>query len=328
MTRWSLLRWLVLAAAAVAGIGMGAAAPAGTPTLSFQVFARTAHNMDSIVWTGKQFLYVENTTNTVWAAPAAGLPLGQFATMPRLVEETRCILSPGTHGFTPGVIFCNSPDNKIYEISADGTQVKVFATLPAPYPPASDGALTFDSGGLFGGRLVAATGRSGAGQPPGGVVFAIDSAGQVQKVGSYPGPGGADELAIAPPGFGSAAGDALLAVDPGVGGGALVAMDGRGHTRRLVAFPDGPNPVTPIPKTASPAGAPGPGLYLTDDTTKDVYFAPAAQLARFAGDVLVGSEVKAHFWIIEPRGASFVKVAVRHNLRGGHFSLEAATFIG
>jgi hypothetical protein len=327
MTRRLFLRWLVLAAA-VAGVGAGPAAPAGTPTLSFHVFARTAHNMNSVLWTGKQFLYVENTKNIVWAAPAAGLPLAQFATMPTLVEETRCILSPGTHGFTPGAIFCNAPDNKIYEISSDGKQVQVFAALPTPYPPASDGSLTFDTGGSFGNRLVAATGRSGAGQPPGGVVFAIDSAGHVQKVGSYPGPGGADEVAIAPPGFGSAAGDALLAVDPGVGGGALVAMDGSGHTRRLAAFPDGPNPVVPIPKTVSPAGTPAPGVYLTDDTTRDVYFAPAAQLARFAGDVLVGSEVKAHFWIIEPRGSSFVKVAVRHNLRGGHYSLEGATFVG
>ncbi len=285
MTTRSCLRWLVPVAAAVAGIVVGAAAPASTPTLGFQVFARTAHNM-------------------------------------------RCVLSPGTHGFTPGVICCNSPDNKIYEISADGTQVQVLATLPTPYPPASDGSLTFDTGGSFGNRLVAATGRSGAGGPPGGVVFAIDSAGHVQKVGSYPGPGGADEVAIAPPGFGSAAGDALLAVDPGVSGGALVAMDGSGHTRRVVAFPDGPNPVVPIPKTVAPAGTPAPGLYLTDDSTKDVYFAPAAQLARFAGDVLVGSEVKAHFWIIEPRGSSFVKVAVRHNLRGGRYSLEAATFVG
>jgi hypothetical protein len=35
------------------------------------------------------------------AAPPEGQPLHKFATMPRLVEETRCILSPGSHGF-PG----------------------------------------------------------------------------------------------------------------------------------------------------------------------------------------------------------------------------------
>ena len=58
-----------------------------------------------------------------------------------------CILSPGTHGFAPGVIFCHSPDNKIYEISADGATMTVFATLPAPYPPAADGALNGTTSG-------------------------------------------------------------------------------------------------------------------------------------------------------------------------------------
>ena len=75
---------------------VGAAAPATNPSVRFVPVARTGHNMDDIVWTGTQFLYVENTTNTVWAAPPRGLPLHEFASMPHLVEETRCVLSPGT----------------------------------------------------------------------------------------------------------------------------------------------------------------------------------------------------------------------------------------
>jgi hypothetical protein len=120
----------------------------------------------------------------------------------------------------------------------------------------------------------------------------------------------------------------LLAVDPGPGGGALVAMDANGQTRTIAAFPDGPNPVVPIPTTAVKAGKPAPGVYLTDDSTQNIYFAPASPLVRFAGDVLVGSEVKAHFWIVEPHGQGFDKIAVRHNLRGGHYSLEGAAFVG
>jgi hypothetical protein len=102
-------------------------------------FLCATQKLDSIVWTGRQFLYVQNTANTVWSAPPAGRPLHKFATMPRLVEETRCILSPGSHGFSAGVIFCHSPDNKIYEISPDGANKTVFASLPAPFPPAADG---------------------------------------------------------------------------------------------------------------------------------------------------------------------------------------------
>jgi len=110
--RRSFLGSIVLVGLAAAGLGVGTAA-AASPALSFRVFARTGRMMDSIVWTGTQFLYVENTANSVWASPPAGVPIREFARMPSEVEETRCILSPGTHGFPPGVVFCHSPDNKI-----------------------------------------------------------------------------------------------------------------------------------------------------------------------------------------------------------------------
>jgi len=283
--------------------------------------------MDSIAWTGRQFLYVENTANTVWAAPPAGQPVHRFATLPKLVEETRCILSPGLHGFPPGVVYCHSPDNKLYEISSNGSKITVFATLPAPDPPAADGALTFDDVGRFGYRLIAATGRSGRGEPPGGLVFAIDAAGNVQRVGSYAGPGGADEVVIAPARFGSIAGDALLTVDAGPRG-AVVAIDPSGTTRTIVSLPDGPNPIVAIPKTTPTTGAPASGLYVTDDRTRYTYVVSASQLARYAGDVVVGTEIRASIWIIAPKGNGFALFRVRDNLPAGTYNLEDAIFVG
>ncbi len=298
--------------------------------LTFHVIAKTKQKLDSIVWTGRQFLYVQNTANTIWAAPPAGRPLHQFATMPRHVEETRCILSPGSHGFARGVIFCHSPDNKIYEISPDGLHKTVFATLPAPYPPAADGALAFDSVGRFGYRLVAATGRSGGTQPAGGVVYTIDPLGHVRQVGRYAGPGGADQLVIAPPRFGSIAGDALLTVDAGPRGGAVVALNRSGRTRSIATFPYGPDPIAPIPTLPSSTGgrrAPLPGLYVDDDKTGYTYLARAASLARYAGDVIVGTESpRGLFWILEPRGNAFAKIPLPDNLLAGT-SLEQAIFV-
>ncbi len=128
----------ILAGAFVPGSAARGQAPAW-PTLRFDVVTKTTQKMDSLVWTGRQFLYVQNTANTVWAAPPAGHPLAQFAAMPKLVEETRCVLSPGRRGFPPGAIFCHSPDNKVYEISPSGSSVTVFASLPAPYPPRPTG---------------------------------------------------------------------------------------------------------------------------------------------------------------------------------------------
>jgi hypothetical protein len=307
-----------------------AASAARQPRLSFRVFANTGHSMDAILWTGSQFLYVENTANTIWAAPAAGLPIHQFASMPNMTEETRCVLSPGTHGFPAGVIFCHSPDDKIYEISGDGSRVTVFATLPVASGTVSDGALAWDAVGHFGYQLLAATGRSGAGNPLGGAVFTISSAGAVRQIGTYSGPG-ADEIAIAPAAFGSVGGQALLTLDGGADSGALVAMDASGTTRTLFSLPGGLNPIAAIPPMAPTAAktnqAPPAGVYVTNDINPDVYFAPASQLAAYAGDLLIGSENKAQFWIVVPHGNSFRALRVRHTLRGQNYSLEGCVIV-
>src|SRR5947208_4997228 len=210
---------MVTAALVLAAV-VTTAAGAGVPTVHFRVFARTGLRLTDIVWTGRQFLYVDNTTNRVAAAGPSGMPLRPFAQMPRQVEETRCSPSPGAHGFAAGDLYCHSPDNKIYRISPDGKTVTVFAVLP--HSPRSDGALTFDTAGAFGYALIAATGRSGAATPAGGSVLAIDPAGKVRRIGRYQNPGGADEIAVAPAGFGSASGHLLLAVDAGKSG-SLVA---------------------------------------------------------------------------------------------------------
>ena len=163
--RLSSIGFVLLAALAVA-VTAGSQDRAA-PYFHVTIFAHTTHDLDSVVWTGEQFLYVVNTQNTVWSAPPAGMPLTLFVTMKALVEETRCIASPGTHGFPAAEIFCHSPDNKIYEISANGASIHVFATLPAPYPPASDGALIFDDLGHFGYQLSRRPAGPGAAKPRG-----------------------------------------------------------------------------------------------------------------------------------------------------------------
>ena len=322
----SLIVVSALTAAVLIGLGVAQAAAPPKPKLSFRIFANVGHHMNTILWTGSQFLYVENTANTVWAAPAAGVPVHQFATMPALTEETRCVQSPGTHGYPAGVIFCHSPDDKIYELSADGASVTVFATLPAPQGSVSDGALVWDNVGRFGFQLVAATGRSGAGSPPGGEVFTVSATGQVAQVGSYTGPG-ADEVAIAPANFGSVGGQALLTLDGGPDTGALVAMDTSGQTRTIFSPAAGLNPIAVITPLSTRKGGPPAGLYVTNDINNLVYFAPAAPLAKFVGDVIVGGEDHAPFWIVEPHGSGFVEVRVRHTLRGGTYSLEGGLFL-
>jgi hypothetical protein len=253
------------------------------------------------------------------------MPLTPFATMPRQVEETRCRLSPGAHGFAAGDIYCHSPDNKIYRISSDGKTVTVFATLP--HSLRSDGALTFDTVGGFGYALIAATGRSGGTAAKGGNIFAIDPAGTVRLVGSYHNPGGADEVAIAPAGFGSAAGQVLLPIDAGKTG-SLVAMDAHGGIRTLLTLPDGPNPIAVLTPGQTPAaGAAQAGLYVTDTLSRDVFFVPSAELAPFTGDVVIGSELRGLFWVVQPHGSGFAAIALQTNLDGKHYNFEGATYV-
>lgn len=303
----------------VVALAVATSAEAATP-VTLRVHAHTGLRLADVVWTGSAFLYVENTTNTVWRE---GNPPTSFATMPRVVEETRCRMSPGTHGFPAGFLYCHAPDNAIYRISPDGTVV-TFARLPVT--KTADGALAFDTVGRFGYRLIAATGRSGAPKPSGGAVYAIAPDGVVSPVGGYRGPGGADELVVAPASFGAAAGQVVLAVDAGTKGGALVAMDTHGRTRRLAALPDGPNPIVVVP--AHPRTGGNRGLYVTDTNSTNVFFAPATLLGAYGGSIVVGSEVQALFWSVRPKGSGFVVRRIPWRLPGSNFNLEGAAYVG
>jgi hypothetical protein len=303
------------------GLLITAALPAAAaPPITATVFDHTGLRLADIVWTGERFLYVENTTNAVWAK---GSPPSLFASMPRVVEETRCKLSPGTHGFAPGYLFCHSPDNVIYTVRQDGT-VTVFARLPTR--AISDGALDFDRSGKFGFRLLAATGRSGAANRRGGTVFTISASGAVRTIGRYSTRGGADELLVAPAQFGAGSGQVVLTVDAGPHGGALVLMDARGRTRQIATLPDGPNPIVAVPARAETSAR--AGLYVTDTNSTNVFYVPAAKLSRYAGGLLVGTELEGSFWTVRPRGGAFSVQRIPLTLPGKGFNLENATYVG
>jgi hypothetical protein len=306
-----------------ATIAAGSALSGQTP-VHVRVFADTGVKLTDVLWTGTRFLYVENTANTVWFAGPAGAPVQKFASMPRQTEETRCGLSPGAHGFAPGDIYCHAPDNTIYRISADGSKVTTFARLPET--ATADGALAFDTTGRFGYDLVAATGRSGKANPAHASVYAISPSGHTRLVADYDAIGGADEVMIAPKSFGTAGGAAILTVDAGSTGD-VIAVGPDGLVRRIARLPDGPNPIVAIPASFSRGGSVLPGLYLTDTNSRKVFFAAASQLARYAGDLVVGTELKGELWVVRPQGDGFVTRLLRTNLPSAKYNLEGATYV-
>jgi hypothetical protein len=316
-----------LAGAFFAVLALGSAEPAASALkpLQFRVAVDTGIRLTDVLWTGSGFLYLENTTNTIWQSGPKGTATIRFASMPNQVEETRCRLSPGAHGFARGDIYCHAPDNTIYRISPDGSEVNVFARLPDQ--SVSDGALAFDTVGRFGYALIAATGRSGSAEPAGGEVYAVGANGDVRAIGTYAGPGGADGMTVSSRHFGAASGQVVLAVDAG-SRGSIVLMNERGQTRTIASLPDGPNPIVVVGATPQqPRRRVAPGLYVTDTASHHVLFASATQLASYIGDAIVGSEIKGLFWVVRPRGRGYQTLQLPTNLPAGTYNLEGATYV-
>jgi hypothetical protein len=300
-----------------------AASPA-PPSLSFRVVVHTSTPLSGLLWTGQAFLYTGEGQRTIYATDATGHGLHVFATVPENSGEMRCILSPGRYGFPPGTIYCHAAGGQIYRIGADGRSIALAGTIPTP--PGSDGALTFDTSGTYGHTLLAATGGSDAGP---GALYAIEATGRSHRIGTYSGPGGAENIAIAPPGFGAVAGQVLITIDKHDHQGRLLAMDAHGMVRTLVrGLTYGLNPIAPIlARAPSGTSAVAPGLYVADWRSRDVLFVPAATLRPFASSVIVGTERRGLIYLVQPQGAAYRLWALATNLHAPDYNLEGARYI-
>jgi len=304
-------------------LAAAAAANAAPKPLTFSVFAKTSLPLGDVVWTGEQFVYVAERTGELDTSAADGSGLAAFAVLPSEYEEVRCAPSPGAHGWAAGELYCHGPHGEIWRVTADGS-VTVFATLLDT--KLQDGSLTFDTAGGFGHALLAASGGSAH---SGGAVYAVGPDGRVRRLGSYPGPGGVENVELAPAGFGSVAGELLLAIDARGKGGRLLAFSPRGKVRLLAKFAHGINPIAAIAGTPT-GGAARAGFYVSDTLSMNVYFLPAAQLAAYAGAVLVGGEKgSARFWVVQPGGRGFRAVRLHSNLEHlrGSWNFEGATYL-
>src|SRR5205807_321162 len=95
----------------------------------------------------------------------------------------------------------------------------------------------------------------------------------------------------------------------------------------LVSTNDGLNPIVALAQGTVPRGSAQAGLYVTDTLSRNVFYATAADLAAFAGSVLVGSELRGLFWVVRATGSHFSATAVHTNLPGKGFNFEGAAYI-
>lgn len=326
-------RWATLVAAlCVASSAAGAtAAPADRPMLTFKLFSATNLPIDQVFWTGRRFMYANERAGILSQSDGKGNKIEPFVTFAKSfggATEMRCAVGVGASW--PRGVYCHTPTNELVWISIDGKSSKVIARLPRPVG-ISDGGIAFDNVGQFGGRLIVSTGESGT-RPGGGSIYSISPNGTVALVGSYPGPGGADNLAIAPVGFGKAAGSVLIAIDNVKVSGRLLAMNARGKVTVIADhLGNGLNPIQVIRPAPShrAAGTAAPGLYFSDDTTGNVYFAPAAPIRRYVNDVVVGTELHAWFWVVRPNraGKGYEALRLKSNLPSKTWGIKSAAYI-
>ncbi|HXT34297.1 MAG TPA: hypothetical protein VN837_01860 [Chloroflexota bacterium] len=295
--------------------------------LPVRIFARTGLHLGDILWTGSRFLYTAEGGRALVYADSSGRTQGNLATVPANGGEMRCVLSPGSHGFPTGDVFCHASANQIYAVNLATGNVSLFAQLPSRQ--ASDGALAYDSVGAFGYKLLAATGGSDGGA--GGTVFAIGSDRSVSKIGTYAGPGGAEQALVAPRSLGAAGGKLLLTIDKHDHLGRLLAMDPAGHVQTLaggLAF--GLDPLTMLTRAPNlPIGAAAPGLYVADWYSHNVLFIPASSLAPYAGDLLLTTERRGQFFVLRPStNGAYHLVILATNLHQPDYNFEGAAYIG
>jgi hypothetical protein len=298
------------------------------PFLKFELFSSTGLPLSDLTWTGERFVYATETEGTFSVSGPTGSPVTPFATIPSEIEEVRCRPSPGTHGWPAGFVYCHAPHGLVYRLAADGS-VTQFAAIPEN--DKQDGVIVFDQAGLYGYAMLVTTGGPNG---DGGTVYALAPDASRRVIGSFAGPGGADNLELAPAQFGAASNQLLIAIDydNGAGGaaGRVLAMSPTGAVRTLVNFKEGLNPIAVVGRGDAPRGAARAGFYATDAITKTVYFLPASVLARYPNTVIVGTEKTAHFWLVRAgNNSKFAQLRLKGNLEqmSGTWNLEGAEWV-
>jgi len=288
----------------------------------FTLFVQTDLPLGQATWTGREWLWNAENLGRIEAADADGRNVRPLASFDQGGEELRCAVPPNR--FWPDGVYCHTPDNRVVRLNRDGSNLTQLATLPAGGN--SDGGLVFDDVGRFGYALLVSTGGSGS---DGGQVFAVRKDGRVQTIGAYPGPGGADEIAVAPAVFGTAGGWCLLSIDKDSTSGRVLAIDRKGNVKTIASgLGNGLNPIVvirPAPKTRSPG--PAPGLYLADTASRQIWFAPASAFDELSGRVLVGTELTGDFWLLEPNGAGFDALPFATDLPRQPWNLEGSSYV-
>lgn len=167
-------------------------------------------------------------------------------------------------------------DGQLYEISAHGNKITLFATLTTTASPAVDFGLTWDSVGSFGYDLIvtSSSGRVWTVDPMGDVTLIANVATHIE------GP------AVAPMSFGDYGGDVLVAAQPS---GTVLAINSTGAVSSVTAWPSAESIAFPSPCQCSFVGHKAV-FFVANVTAGTIEAFPASFFPTLRGIGVVGGE--------------------------------------
>jgi plastocyanin len=262
-----------------------------SPWVSVTVTFATIPSPIGVVATPSQMLvtdpYCSTSPHQIYSVDTSG-NVTLFATLPPIASgdcsEDYIDMSPGLGNFPPGYIYVTQGP-QIYQISPDGSQITLFATIPQMAANGHDG-ITFDRIGSFGYDMIV-TSRTG-------YVFKVDSTGNATEIGRVnsfiEGP------AVAPESFGPYGGDILVA---GEGHNEVYAVAPNGTVQAIAPFFVAEH-VNIVPNTLCTFGNTGAAYVVSDYADNGEVLYNESRLAGLGGDALVTSEDRAGIDVLTP----------------------------
>jgi hypothetical protein len=287
-----------------------AARAESSPPLTLQNIASLYHPV-SVTWsTGGVILsYRHNDTSTVLAKLDSNGTVQPFARSFSGKQEVYVDQSGGKGGYREGDLFLCSSDT-IYRMTPDGAAVASFAT---PSAGSTVEYLRFDSNGAWGFLLYAVTGNGG--------VWSVNASGGTRLVAQLGANLMPEGLAVAPPGFGSFAGDLLITMEKSHN---VVAVSRDGTTVPIVlaTFPgQAPERVLVV--------APDSDLLVAKYDQGTIVRIPAAEFSNYVGLPLIIMEGEAgqvgSVYVLRASGTNVTVTQLYSDPGSPHF--EGAAFV-
>lgn len=294
-------------------LGLGVAMPASSTFVSVNTPIGVAVDAERLLYT--QYTVTSPGDPTIFSVSDTGVVSIFAPSFPSASGniEKYIDISPGLGAWASKAHYVYvTHGSEIYEITPDGTQVSLFATLPSG--TATHSGITFDGEGTFNNDMIVTD--------PSGNVFRADSVGSVTLVATIGEPP-IEGPSVVPAGFGPHGGEVWVAAETA---GAVFAVRNDGTVSVITREIPGAENVRVVPGDLSEFGASG-GAYFAADYPARLIKYPAADFVNLAGNVLVGQEVSGGgiMMISESSGTYNVSPFDPSAFQG---SAEGAAFVG